>query len=136
MGGVDYARVAGGIDAYTGRGVPNGRSPFHKSGRVERRLYFHETGDRLPDTHGATMYTVSALAKLDDAQQASVMRHGEIALSGTIRTLGDGSVFTYAFQFVSDVPHCSAWAFVLYNCVAFVGTTVRSEDLPPNSRCP
>lgn len=116
---------------YVGRGATF-NVDLQRLDRVVRRtlqgLYFRETDVRLPDTHQATVWSAAGLQNLNAQQQASLERIVKIGTSGKIRVIGDG-VFTYAFQGIAVSPHCSVWLFLFYRRVAFIGFTVRREDL-------
>ena len=93
-------------------------------------LYFHEHGQRLPDSHRCQVY---ALAGFQTARQDIITilrRFWGHAISGRRRDFGD-SVFTYWTRSIDGPEGATSWAFVVYGFVpfyAFTGPKVEGID--------
>jgi hypothetical protein len=91
-------------------------------------LYFHETGQRLPDTHCALVYRLWDFRD-EPEMQAHFAKLLQTIMTGTIREIGSG-VFAYAFKISPHVPHYTLWLFTVYRRVVFYGQTCKLEDFP------
>jgi hypothetical protein len=82
-------------------------------------LYWHETRERLPDSHIAAVYCIDGVSgrALGDFKKAM-----DQALQGRLKIFGH-KVFTYWFQWFADQSDATLWAFLVYSRVAFLGFT-------------
>ena len=92
-------------------------------------LYFLESGVPLPSTHSAVVYSADGLDDIEQDDRATLRQVVDSALGGIVRILGE-RVFVYAVHRFSEVPHATAWVFVVYNRVVFFGFTAPNQLHP------
>lgn len=85
-------------------------------------LFWHETGERLPDSCISPVFCVEGIGGLDIAKLAGFRRAMDQALTGRPTVFGH-KVFTYWFQRLPGPNHATLWAFLVYSRVAFLGFT-------------
>lgn len=99
---------------------------LHRLGRVVERttsgLYFHEFGERLPDSHGCKSYGIDGFGSAGPQTTAEVKKFWEHAVSGTRHDFGE-NVFTYWVREIDGADGATLWAFLIYGTVSFLAIT-------------
>lgn len=112
---------------------------LQRLGRVVERttsgLYFHEFGERLPDSHRCKSYGIDGFALAGPQIIAEAQRMWEHAISGTRHDFGENG-FTYWVREIDGPEGATLWAFVVYGSVqflAFTGPRDASNILGPTA---
>jgi hypothetical protein len=112
--------------------APGFMADLGRLSRVARRvitgLYFHEFGERLPDTHEAVAWQESGLQRVGEATRAQLRQWCNFAQSAPEKTIGE-DVFSYWYQPVPDEAHVSVWVLIFYKTVGFIGLTGAKDKL-------
>lgn len=92
-------------------------------------LYFHEYGQRLPDSHRCKVYALQGIQTARQDIISTMRRFWAHAISGRRRDFGD-SVFTYWTRSIDGPEGATSWAFVVYGFVPFYAYTgPKLEDM-------
>jgi len=95
--------------------------------RTVRGLYWHETGEVLPQSARVQAWSEDGMRDLDAGTTQVLKRTILIPLASVPSHVIGNSVFEYRFQSDADCPHASAWILQFYRAVRFLCLT-----LPPS----
>lgn len=96
--------------------------------RITKGLFFHEKGYRLPDDHMAMGFTTAEFERAPQHFLQYVRENLiEKVLTRKPTTIGN-DVFSYKFMCDSDYPNSSAWLFLFYGELSFIGITLPRVD--------
>jgi hypothetical protein len=91
-------------------------------------LFYDRYQEPLPADYGVSVYALDGLALDDSKVREAVEKWLDTALAGEQRAFGEG-VFSVSHQVVADDPFGSAWIMLVYDRVAFLAITARTDDL-------
>jgi len=85
-------------------------------------LYFHEFGQRLPDSHRCKIYAIDGFDLAVPETLAQLRKLWGHAISGERKDFGE-NVFTYWMRKIDGPEGATTWDFVVYGSVAFLAFT-------------
>jgi hypothetical protein len=122
-------------DVFSQGGIYLGSAPgydvdLRRLNRVAKRmvsgLFYHEFGERLPDTHEAVAFAESGYKGSDPATVDWLREKCRVIQSSAARVRGEG-VFTYWVRRTEEDPYTTGWVLIFYKAVGFIGFTVPKE---------
>jgi len=96
--------------------------------RIVNGLFFHETGRRLAAGYDAAAYCLNDLKDLDPDTSEQIKQIVDVLLAQTARVI-DSNVFSYRLHIPDEDPDVTAWLFLIYKNVAFLGLTGPKDQM-------
>jgi hypothetical protein len=93
--------------------------------RITKGLFYHETGQVLPETH-AVMAATEPFANTDDPDDLE--RRAAKVLNAKPKCIGEG-VFSYRVHFIEGSPNNSQWYFEFFGAVPFLSLTIEEDAI-------
>jgi hypothetical protein len=119
------------VEVFSPGGILLGTAPgydvdLRRLNRVVKRmvsgLFYHEFGERVPDTHEAIAFAESGYKGSNPATLEWLRAKCEAIQSSAARGRGEG-VFTYWVRRTEEDPYTTGWVLVFYGAVGFLGFT-------------
>ncbi|HBL25187.1 MAG TPA: hypothetical protein DDZ40_13900 [Deltaproteobacteria bacterium] len=130
-----FLRTAKEIDVFTKGGIFLGKAVSYEvdlrrlnrvAERIIRGLFYHHKGYRLPDNCELTALETGAYQPKSKAEGLTVANSVYRVLANRELIEIEKGLFSYRFNFASDIPDASMWALKFYDRIVFFGMT-----LPP-----
>jgi hypothetical protein len=105
--------------------------------RIVKGLYFHESGRSivLPPSTNIVVYNDHILQGLPPQELEKLGSRVISPLARIAPVVIEPNTFHYRFQFITEVPDCSAWALTFYKSVTFlVGTAPKVPPSEPSDQ--